>query len=803
MMSGLPPQRRLLADADRLPLESVVVPMAELSRRPARAPDHEAENRAIIELMDTMANAVGIAGADRVLQQLVESAALLCRSHSAGVSLLEKDGEREIFRWRAATGEWAKFLGRWIPRQGSPCGTVLERNMTMLMAYPERHYGGLVDAPPIAELLLIPFHHEGKPVGTVWAIAHDEARRFDGEDHRVITSLSRFAAAAYQLLVARELKSRPSTHFAPGQHVSADADLRQRTEVAERRTQELLEAELADSRLLQQLSAELINQDDDSTLYEKVVDAMTSVMQSDYASMQVFVDAADGPLLQLFAHRGLSAEMAARYAVVRDDMRTTCAESLRCRKRVIVPDMEQCDFMAGSEDLELFRRAGVRSAQTTPLLSRSGALVGMVSTGWLHPNQPTERDLRLLDILARQAADLIERRKADEALRQADRRKDEFLATLAHELRNPLAPIRNAIQILNTSRADGADSEWALGVIDRQTQQLTRLVDDLLDVSRITYDKLELRLERIELAKVVQSAIEASRPVIAERGHELVVTLPDRVIVDADPTRLAQVFANLLNNAAKYSELRGRIELRAERVGGDVRVRVRDSGIGIEAGKLSHIFDLFNQVQPSMERIPGGLGIGLTLVKRLVEMHGGQVHATSEGIGKGSEFVVRLPVVRSDARPRVPPDDTPKRASGACRVLVVDDYQDVAVSTGRMLGLLGYETRVASDAGAALEAAREFRPDIALLDIGMPHVNGYELARLMRAEPWGAEIVLIAVTGWGQETDKQRSFEAGFNLHLVKPVDPTELHASTRLRQSSEKGSCHTVEIAVKTAVSC
>jgi CheY-like chemotaxis protein/two-component sensor histidine kinase len=312
-------------------------------------------------------------------------------------------------------------------------------------------------------------------------------------------------------------------------------------------------------------------------------------------------------------------------------------------------------------------------------------------------------------------------------------------------------------------------------VLDRQAKQLSRLVDDLLDVSRITRDRLELRKERVELARIVQAATEASRPIIAERGHELTVSLPDQVVLDADPTRLAQVFSNLLNNAAKYSEPNGRIDLSAERSGPDVIVRVRDYGIGIARDMLSRIFDLFQQVQPSFERISGGLGVGLTLVKRLVEMHGGQVVATSDGINKGSEFVVRLPVLWTAAKPFAPLTEAPRKASSASRVLVVDDYQDIAVSTCRLLRLLGYETRMAGDADSAMEVASGFLPDIALLDIGLPHVSGYELARRIRAQRWGAEVVLIAMTGWGQANDKRRSLEAGFRHHLVKPVAPAEL----------------------------
>ena len=755
---------------DRPSLESVVI-TAELSRRPARPSDYEAENRAVVGLMDSISNAAGLAGADRVLQQLVESALRLCGAHSAGVSLLELEDDQELFRWRALSGAWARFIGGTIPRHGSPCGTVIDRNMAMLFAHPELHYGGFGDAPPIAELLLIPFHHQGKPVGTVWVLAHDGTRSFDREDLRVLITLSRLASVAYQLLLAHELGTAPG---AAKRSVGGDHDVQQRAEAALRGTQERLEAELADSRLLQTISAELINQDE-RALYEKLVDAMITIMRSDFATMQVSVSDSDRSALKMFAHRGLSAEAVRAWTTVHSDSLTSCGQAWRARARVIIPDVQDCAILDGSVELAGYQKAGVAAVQTTPLLSRSGTLVGMLSTGWRSPHQPTERDLRLLDILARQAADLIERKHAEDALRQADRRKDEFLATLAHELRNPLAPIHNAIQILNLNLAEGPEREWALGVIDRQAKQLSRLVDDLLDVSRITRDRLELRKERVELSRIVQAATEASRPIIAGRGHELTVTLPDQIVLDADPTRLAQVFSNLLNNAAKYSEPGGRIELRAERSGSHVVVRVRDFGVGIARDMLSRIFDLFHQVEPSMERISGGLGVGLTLVKRLVEMHGGQVVATSEGVNKGSEFVVRLPVLWSTAKPLPPLSDLPLKTSSASRVLVVDDYQDVAVSTCRMLRMLGFETRMAGDAITAIEVAGEFRPDVALLDIGMPMVSGYELARRIRAQPWGAEIILIAMTGWGQASDKRRSLEAGFKHHLVKPVAPAEL----------------------------
>jgi PAS domain S-box-containing protein len=379
--------------------------------------------------------------------------------------------------------------------------------------------------------------------------------------------------------------------------------------------------------------------------------------------------------------------------------------------------------------------------------------------------------------------DVTERRRLEDDLRKlaadlsdADRRKNEFLATLAHELRNPLAPIRNALHVLRLS-PDRAPHDQALAMMQRQLEQLVRLVDDLMDVSRITRGKLELRSEPVPLATVVQSAVETSRPMIDHLGHELTVSLPDEpIIVDADLTRLAQVFSNLLNNSAKYMDPGGRIRLTAERRGEEVLVSVRDTGIGIAADQLSRIFEIFSQVEGSLERAQGGLGIGLTLVKRLVEMHGGRIEATSEGLGKGAEFLARLPVVAVAAGPLAAGGrDELGPVSSPLRIMIVDDNEDAANSLGMLLDLMGNDIRMGHDGLEAMNLAREYRPDVVLLDIGLPKLNGYEVARSIRQEPWGERTVLIAVTGWGQEADRRRSRESGFDHHMVKPVDPDEL----------------------------
>ena len=364
------------------------------------------------------------------------------------------------------------------------------------------------------------------------------------------------------------------------------------------------------------------------------------------------------------------------------------------------------------------------------------------------------------------------RERADE-LAEANRHKDEFLATLAHELRNPLAPIRNAVQYLGMEGLKETDVKTARDVIARQVTVMVRLIDDLLDVSRISRNKLDIRKQRVELAAVVESAVESSRPLIQQCGHELTVSLPPQPVhLDADPIRLAQVFLNLLNNAAKYTKRGGHIWLTAEREGSDAVVSVRDNGIGIPGDMLARIFDMFTQVDRSLERSQGGLGIGLTLVRRLVDMHDGSIEARSNGPDEGSEFVVRLPLLIQPPHEPPPTSDGPRAtALSGCRILVVDDNKDSADSLGMLLRLKGNDIRTAYDGLEAVEVAETFHPELVLLDIGLPKLNGYEVARRIRQQPWGRDVVLVALTGWGQDEDRRRSQEAGFNFHIVKPVE--------------------------------
>lgn len=899
---------------------------------------------------------------------------------------------------------------------------------------------------------------------------------------------------------------------------------RRRAEEYLRASEQRLRTELADTLLLQRISAELIDQEDVRALYEKIIDAAMAVMHSACASMQMlFPERGTGGELQLLAFRGFHPQAAAFWEWVRADSESTCGAALRSGERVVVTDVSRCDFMAGSADLETYLRTGIRAVQSTPLFSRSGKLVGMISTHWREPHSPSERDLRLLDILARQAADLIERRRANDELtsvkdrlasevddlrrlhdfsarsmqqaevatllrdllaaaievmhtdkgsvqlydrcndrlqlvstiglpsdfdrqlthvdagestpcaaalrsaqriviedlpaisdvgefaqrlraygiraaqstpilddggavaaivttyfdrprepaerelrlldlhvevvrrqlqrkraeealafmaqlsaafapigsieeiarttcekirehfgasmvtfshlnasgdevvlfysdqalevkdgthrlsayltdsgicelkqgrtlaicdvaadvrtalhaeayeqwnvrslvlaphlgagrrtfllavhkmtpyrwrtedvelleeiaerahirldrahaesaladneaklRENDRRKDEFLAMLAHELRNPLAPIVNAVHLLGQDTVDDALLRRAREIIGRQAARLTRLVDDLLEVSRITSGRIQLHMERIELSGIIDRAVETARPSIEQRRHEFELSCrAGSIWVDADAARLEQIVVNLLNNAAKYTHDGGRIKLQ---VGTDERhavLRVVDNGIGIERDLVPRIFDLFTQAERSLDRSNGGLGIGLSLVQRLVSMHGGTI-AVESTVGQGSEFAVRLPLARAPSVDRaVPPAVTRAPMTQPLRILIVDDNVDAAQSLGMLLETSGHVVRLAHDGAAALSAVGEHEPDVVFLDIGLPLLDGYEVAKRLRRNPGTRVATLVALTGYGQNSDREQARAAGFDHHLVKPVDPS------------------------------
>jgi signal transduction histidine kinase len=414
----------------------------------------------------------------------------------------------------------------------------------------------------------------------------------------------------------------------------------------------------------------------------------------------------------------------------------------------------------------------------------------------------TERELAESRVVAREneerrrelEREIAHRKRVEQTLKEGDLRKDQFLAMLAHELRNPLAPISNAVQIMKAEGLSGPYFQWSVKVIEDQIKQMTRMVDDLLDVSRITRGKVVLQKEPIDLEVVVDLAVEASRPLIKDCKHELTVVLPPRpIILEVDPARMAQVLSNLLNNAAKYTDEGGEISLSAEPAGCEVLIRVRDNGIGITPELLPHVFDMFTQADQTLSRSRGGLGIGLTLVRSLVEMHNGRVGVHSDGPDRGSEFTVRLPL---PAQPDAAQPDAADPVTDDAgipfqrrRILVVDDNRSHATSLGVLLRTMGHQVDEAYDGVTALELAQRHRPDVILLDIGLPVMDGYEVARRCREQKDLEQTMLVAMTGYGKEEDRRRSQEAGFNVHLVKPVNLEDLRMLLNQPDLSASGS--------------
>jgi signal transduction histidine kinase len=445
------------------------------------------------------------------------------------------------------------------------------------------------------------------------------------------------------------------------------------------------------------------------------------------------------------------------------------------------------DDFAGRIDGEraaAFEAVQLRAALAVPLV-KDGRLVAVLSLHHASPRHWTPPQVALAEEVAERTWAAVERARAEAALRQseaalreADRRKDEFLAMLAHELRNPLAPIRNALHLLRIA-PDHVSTERVHAMLDRQVTHMVRLLDELLEVSRISRGVIELQRRRLDLGPVVNDAVEGSRPAIEHGRHTLEVTLPPvPVCVEGDAMRLAQVLSNLLNNAARYTDPGGRITLALSRTGDEALVEVTDSGIGIPREKMADLFTMFGQIDRRDPRSQGGLGIGLALAQRLAHMHGGRVEATSEGAGRGSRFTLRLPLA-----PEHPGDAQLDRSGDAAqglkprRVLVIDDNQDAADSTAMLLQVLGAQSHVAYDGEAGLAAIRAWQPDLVLLDLGMPGMDGFEVARRIRAQSATAGLPIVALTGWGQQQDRQRTAAAGFDHHLVKPADPQALQA--------------------------
>jgi len=456
---------------------------------------------------------------------------------------------------------------------------------------------------------------------------------------------------------------------------------------------------------------------------------------------------------------------------------------MREGRTLLIRDVDR--ELADSDGAAMFNRIGVKAIICCPLV-KEGRLVAMMAVHEERPRHWTAGEVALVEAVVERCWAHIERVRGAEALRDADRRKSEFLAMLAHELRNPLAPIRNGLEIMRMKAASPAVLDNVRAMMERQVGHMVHLINDLLDIARVSSGKLVLQMQPADLRDIVATAVETSRPLVDAAGHALAVDLPSRPVpVQVDPVRISQVLSNLLSNAAKYTPQGGRIALGVQVEGEEVRVTVADNGVGIAADMLGEVFEMFTQVARSIERSNGGLGIGLSLVRRLVELHGGSVSARSAGVGLGSTFVVRLPLVRaSGAAASVTP--APAGAAGAVvqavrgrilRVLVADDNADAAESLASLLALDGHDIRTAYDGFDAVEQAGAFRPELVFLDIGMPRMDGYEAARRMRSMPELDGVMLVALTGWGTEADRARSRAAGFDRHLLKPALPDEVQA--------------------------
>ena len=722
----------------------------------------------------------------------------------------------------------------------------------------------------------------------------------------------------------------------------------ERTSTALRESQADLRGQLAETELLRSLSAEMI-QGNVEALYDKIVDAAATLMHSDFASMQVLHrDRGNGGELHLLAHRGFTSEAAGGWEWISAGHKTTCGVALARGARTVVADVETCEFLAGTDALVAYRQTGIRSVQSTPLVSRAGERIGMLSTHWNRPHEPSRHELHLFDLLARQAADVVDRRQAEEALRASEgesrrllellrstttsmgeglytvdaegratsinpeaeqvlgwepgellgclmhdvmhykhpdgspfpaeecptlqvfrtgaalkecedafikkdgssvpvsyscaplrdekgaiaglvivfqdiserlrarrelkqaaeeladmnRRKDEFLAMLSHELRNPLAPIRTAVHLMRTQGrgSENLVEQQAREIIERQVGNLTKIVSDLLEVSRVVNGRIRLDMQAVDLNCVAAHAVESSSHLAEQRKHELILNLfPGSLWINGDVTRLEEIFVNLLNNAAKYTPDGGHIEVHCEQPAGTdhALVRIRDDGVGIpdELLRDGRIFDLFTQADRSLARSAGGLGIGLSLAHRLVSLHGGSIAVMSppEGAERGSEFIVRLPLVAPPLRAEIEEPQAPLPKPLGARVLVVDDNRDLVATLATSLQHAGFSVQCAYSGPEALRVARQWRPDMVLLDIGLPGFDGYEVARRLRADPVlteaGATMRLIAMTGYGRETDLALAREAGFNTHLTKPVEFKDLEKVltelSRLKSSS------------------
>lgn len=520
-------------------------------------------------------------------------------------------------------------------------------------------------------------------------------------------------------------------------------------------------------RLLWEAAAVLLSAADPDTMMRALFSKVSQHLGVD-AYFNFVVDAS-GEKLKMVSSAGVPESML-KHGDTLAFGEAVCGNVALQRRAIVAHHIQESD----DPMVQLVKGFGIRAYACNPLLA-GDRLIGTLSFASRTRDTFDDAEVSFFETLAHYVTIAYVNLQLVDQLKDADQRKDEFLATLAHELRNPLAPISSGFQVIRLAGDNRQVIHQVLDTMERQLAQMVRLIDDLLDLSRITRNKLELRKEYIELHQVLRDAVDTSRPQIEQAGHQLTIEMGEEPItLHADPVRLSQVFGNLLNNAAKYTLNGGQIFMTAKRCHNEAVVTVRDTGIGIAQEHLPHLFKMFSQVAPALERSQGGLGIGLALVRGLVQMHGGSVEATSLGIGQGSQFKVRLPIAEASQSTDESLSTTStegERSAGMCRVLVVDDNQDAAITLAMVIRLFGHEVHTVHDGQAAVEASAQLQPDVILLDIGLPKLNGYEACRYIREQAQGSRIKMIALTGWGQEEDKRKADEAGFDYHFTKPVN--------------------------------
>lgn len=555
---------------------------------------------------------------------------------------------------------------------------------------------------------------------------------------------------------------------------ASDITMRKKLEEALRESRVQLEEELEDTKLLHSISTELLREDNILALYEKIIDATACIMHSDFMSLQTFYpERGENGQLKLIINRGFNSQAVKHWEWVDTSGGTSCAFALSTGQRVIVPDINECGFIKGTGDHAIYQQTGIRALQTTPLISRSGKLLGMFSTHWRNPHHPSERDLLKLDVLARQAADLIERKQAEEALQQADKNKNEFLGVLSHELRNPLAAIMMSLTLLDRAVPGGEKSREIMDIMKRQTTQLARLIDDLLDVTRITRNMIQLKKERVELNQLIEAIVNDFKALYEEMAIRLEIDLnPHALFLEADPARLTQIIGNLLHNAVKFTAKGGWVKVAVAKDNEEeqVIIIVQDNGQGIKPEILPQMFQPFMQVDSELDRGQGGLGLGLAIVRGMVELHGGKAEVYSEGLGLGTKFIIRLPFSISQDLGWENMPIINEKASNCLRILVIEDIPDLAEVFCSILNSLGHQAIAAFDGAKGLAKAKEYLPEVIICDIGLPGMNGYEVAERIRQDDELKDIYIIALSGYALPEDLKKATQAGFDRHLSKPV---------------------------------